>query len=186
MAQRVRQEQGGSPRPGSRERAVEDASSTEGCEVTAYASPDQLRTWGAYALIEVLGICTDEDLAALLTRASTDIDAGYLRFPLPGDDDDVTPPLRIDTSKLSAWEADALARAVCAQAIYRAELQEDFEPSLLTSAPLISFSSTPPALIGTQALVVLSGCSNLHRFRTGLGVPDEPEPDELEPGPAAA
>jgi hypothetical protein len=173
MAQRVRQEQGGCSRPGSCERAVEVAPSTEGFEVTGYATSDQLRTWGEFALMEVLGPCSDEDLDALLERASIDLDS-YLRWPLPGPDDPVVPPLRIDVATLSTWEVWALQRACVSQAIYRAELQEDLEPSLLTSAPLVSFSPRPPDLVGTQALTVLSGCPSLHVYRHGLGTPDEP------------
>lgn len=186
MEKSVREARSERPRPGARP-VVEDAPSTEGFEVTGYATSDQLRTWGEFALMEVLGPCSDEDLDALLERASIDLDS-YLRWPLPGPDDDVTPPLRIDTSKLTAWELWALQRACCAQSLYRAELNEDMEPSLLTSAPLISFSPRPPDLVGTQATVVLSGCASLHVYRHGLGVPDEPEPepDEFEPGPAAA
>ena len=187
MAQRVRQEQGGSARPGSCERAVEDAPSTEGLQVTGYATADQLRDWGAYSLNELSGDPADDAaLEAVLERSSIDLDAGYLRWPLPGPDDLVTPPLRIDLSKLSVWEVDVLARACCAQALYRLELGEDLDPSTITSAPNVSFSPLAPPPVGTQALTVLSGCPSLHVYRHGLGVPDEPEPDELEPGPAAA
>jgi hypothetical protein len=137
--------------------------------MAAYATVDQLKLWGAYALNELSGCpADDDDLLAVLERSSLDID-GFLRWPLPTDDDDIEPPLRIPVARFSAWEQSVIARACVYQCLYRLELGEDLDASQITTAPNVTFTTAAPQLIGQMALVALAGCETLHRFRSGLG-----------------
>lgn len=145
--------------------------------MTAYADVETFRTTAAWALTELPlpGTGTDDDLAGLLERSSRDIDS-YLQWPY---DDAVTPPLRIPAETLSVWETWVLQQACISQAVYRLELDESTlveGASLISNTGSVSFSPRSPDLVGSQALLVLSGCESLFRYRTGLALP-VPDPD---------
>jgi len=87
---------------------------------------------------------SDEEVERGLERAERDVDR-FLGWPVP-----VTDSKRIDVLSLTAFEAAALARAVCAQAGYRARIgEEDLAVpedgvAAITGAVTVTFADPPP------------------------------------------
>jgi hypothetical protein len=144
-------------------------------QVTGYASAGQLRAMAITMDDDLAQEFTDEQLDALLERASADVDA-WLCWPVPGDDDPAVPPCRIDVATLTKWESWVLSTSTVWQGLYRIARNEiDLleGPPDLVSAGGLSFASQAAPLIGGMTELALSGCPTLHRYRHGLGV-EEP------------
>jgi hypothetical protein len=140
----------------------------------SYATADQFAAQLAHVADD---LDIPEDLDGLLQRASGDLDA-YLCWPPPVGPVLVPPdPVdRIDTSQLTWWQRDALARATCQQAAYRLTVAEldliEGAPRVTAVGGALTFAPTAPDLIGRSALVCLSG-AGLLRYRTGTAPPDD-------------
>jgi hypothetical protein len=144
----------------------------------SYATADQLRAVAVTMSDDLTSDYINEQLDAILERASQDLD-GWLCWPIPDPDSAVVPPCRIDLSTLSAWEVWVLQTACVQQALYRLGRDEvdllEGPPDLL-SAGGVSFAAQAPPLVGPMALLALAGATNLQRYRTGCAAPPVPEP----------
>jgi hypothetical protein len=150
----------------------------------SYATPDDLRAYGAF-LSDTIDIPGDDTEAqALIDRAGRDVE-WFLGFPPPPDPAVPTAPLPDRITGLPRYETRMLNRAVCAQACYRVSRDEgtllEGQPDII-SAGGITFAASAPPIMSPQTFIELSGAPLLHWWRHGLGVPDDPPTD----APAAA
>ncbi len=133
--------------------------------MSAYAAASQFRTYVADT--EAAANLDDAAIERLLVRAGRDVE-NYLGWPAP--------PLdvpRIDVLALTAYEAAALARAVCAQAEFRATEGEDERIGDTDYLPgELRVTRTAPR-IGIKAEEELA---NVGLMRRSLTVAPDPEP----------
>jgi hypothetical protein len=150
----------------------------------SYASVAEFHVWAALLHEDV-----PEDLEGLLDRATQDLHS-YLHWPLPTADPDPLPTAitdpgspvvgtpvprppsgRIDTTQLTWFQADCLARACVLQACYRLEVGDDAlvegRPQVL-SVPGLRLATTAPDPVSPAAIACLSG-AGLLRSDTGPG-----------------
>jgi hypothetical protein len=130
----------------------------------AYATKAQLVE---YAAGRGLTLPPDDDQDALLSRATDDVDSvlGDYRIHESG----TYAGRKIDPAAETDYtETRALHRAVCAQALYRIEMGEDFfnRPQIASSGPEFSLDQ-PPSHVGPQTMRELAG-SGLMRNTTSV------------------
>lgn len=133
--------------------------------MSAFASVEQFRAF----TIDDDGLDPLDDAAVerALDRAGRDVER-WLGWPAP-----VTDSPRIDLLTLTAYQAAALARAVCAQSQYRLRLsEEDFAVpedgirSIDTGQGGITFAANPPPRFAPVAAEELAGAGLLRRSGT--------------------